>query len=467
MKRIDKEPFESLSEEQLKEMEQFIEEPLTDERMMTIKNRVKREIENENNEKEEKVVPMKKRGNKRYMWVAAASFMLLVGFGMRDEIKIAYQRAFGTEGEQLLKQVDSLDEVAEDQGLRLTAKNSFKDGDTTYVMMTLQDLEGERLAKDTQIDAWEMLNGGNTRVVDYNEKTKTAVLLTSAISWEEHENQGFLLRRFKSHEQESTNQVALDWDKLIQPQPEWEKLKVSDGIGGGYRSEALDAHKLDFDELASQNLKPGVLNQPLDETEQIILENAAYKDGLLHLLVRYPNDFQHDYLDVTLNNEGKAIESIASFNAGRGTHRNETGRTDFIEFVFDVKEDTLKKAQLSVETRSMKDVVEGNWAIRLAEPTALKKQELSDVALTSHTQFTQLSFSGLSLTGMLTSDTTEEIPVELIAVLKDGSKKTLIAEEDQVVLNSEDADQSLMFNYISLEEVQTLYLNGKELPLSN
>ena len=62
MKRIDKEPFESLSEEQLKEMEQFIEEPLTDERLMTIKNRVKREIENENNEnneKEEKVVPMK------------------------------------------------------------------------------------------------------------------------------------------------------------------------------------------------------------------------------------------------------------------------------------------------------------------------------------------------------------------------------------------------------------------------
>lgn len=233
MKRIDKEPFESLSEEQLKEMEQFIEEPLTDERLMTIKNRVKREIENENNEKEEKVVPMKKRGNKRYMWVAAASLMLLVGFGMRDEIKIAYQRAFGTEGEQLLRQADSLDEVAEDQGLRLTAKNSFKDGDTTYVMMTLQDLEGDRLAKDTQIDAWEMLNGGNTRVVDYNEKTKTAVLLTSAISWEKHENQGFLLRRFKSHEQENTNQVALDWDKLIQPQPEWEKLKVSDGIGGG------------------------------------------------------------------------------------------------------------------------------------------------------------------------------------------------------------------------------------------
>ena len=46
------------------------------------------------------------------MWVAATSLMLLVGFGMRDEIKIAYQRAFGTEGEQLLKQADSLDEVA-------------------------------------------------------------------------------------------------------------------------------------------------------------------------------------------------------------------------------------------------------------------------------------------------------------------------------------------------------------------
>lgn len=55
MKHIDKEPFESLSEEQLKEMEQFIEEPLTDERMMTIKNRVKREIENENNEKKRRL----------------------------------------------------------------------------------------------------------------------------------------------------------------------------------------------------------------------------------------------------------------------------------------------------------------------------------------------------------------------------------------------------------------------------
>ncbi len=71
---------------------------------------------------------------------------------MKDNLKEAYYRSFGTESQKLLLNADKLSEVAEDEGLKLTAKSSFKDGDTTYVFMDLQDLTGDRLSQDTIID---------------------------------------------------------------------------------------------------------------------------------------------------------------------------------------------------------------------------------------------------------------------------------------------------------------------------
>lgn len=47
---------------------------------------------------------------------------------MKDNLKEAYYRSFGTESQKLLLNADKLSEVAEDEGLKLTAKSSFKDG---------------------------------------------------------------------------------------------------------------------------------------------------------------------------------------------------------------------------------------------------------------------------------------------------------------------------------------------------
>ncbi len=95
-----------------------------------------------------------------------------------------------------------------------------------------------------------MLNGGNARVVSYDDKSKTASILVSSISWEPHKDQGFELSRLTSGLEEKTERVSPPWQELIQEGTNWIKTPL--------------------------------------------------KDGLLHLLVKYPNDLYHNGLNLTL-----------------------------------------------------------------------------------------------------------------------------------------------------------------------
>lgn len=468
MNKYQKEPFEELSDEQLDELLAQMDQEMPNDSKEKIKQTVFENI----NKETEKIKPLK---SKKKKWAtilgAAAVLSLMVGYTQLDTIKAAYTKAFGTEADKILVDAEKLNYSVEDQGLKLTAKNTFKDGNTTYVLMELKDLTGDRLSEDTLIDDWSMLNGGNARVINYDEKTKTATLLVSSIAWEEHKDTGFMLKRFVSHRKEMKNTVSVDWKKDLATNVKWKKYDGEKGYGGGYDEEALKKVNKTLEELNSEYLPDNGLSIGLIPNEDVFVENMAYKDDLLHVLAKYPNttEFSYLFLELQSKDSKNVIPSVASYSAySNETHNDETGRSDYDEFVFDIKESELKNYELKVEGGKNQTVVSGNWAIKLKEPKEIEKKALKDITLKKENlALSNINISGLSLSFDVKDSSREQmekLTLDVKLVKKDGEIIDLTKDGGgNIYTENGESQVSLMYDYTELSGIDSVIINGQTL----
>lgn len=466
MNKYQKEPFEELTDEQLDELLAQMNQEMPHDSKEKIKQTVFENI----NKETETIKPLKPKKKK---WAAilgaVAVLSLMVGYTQLDTIKAAYTKSFGTEADKILVDAEKLNYSVEDQGLRLTAKNTFKDGDTTYVLMELKDLTGDRLSEDTSIDDWSMLNGGNTQVINYDEKTKTATLLVSSVYWEEHKDTGFMLKRFVSHRKEMKNTVAIDWQKKLVTDVKWKKYDGEKGYGGGYDEDALKKVNKTLEELNSEYLPDNGLSIGLIPNEDVFVENMAYKDGLLHVLAKYPNttEFSYLFLELQSKDSKNVISSVASYSAySNETHNNETGRSDYEEFVFDIKESELQNYDLTVEVGKNQTVVSGNWAIKLKEPKEIEKKALKDITLKKdNIALSNINLSGLSLNFDVkdySAEKMQELTLDVKLVKKDG--KVIDVTKDgsgNIYIENGESQVSLMYDYTQLSDIDSIVINGQ------
>jgi len=469
MKKYEKEVFEFLDDVQLEELLKATNKEITSKNKENIKNKVHQSI-SEESKSVGNIVSIKKKRNWTYVLGTVAALCLMVGFTQRDAIKLAYLKNFGTESEKILLNADKLSQSVENQGLKLTAKSSFKDGDSTYVFMTLQDLTNDRLSKDTQIDRWNMLSGGNTSVIDYDEKTKTATLVTSAISMENNRDYGYELNRLKSHKLDKTYKKDIDWNQLLQKEPTWKKRSLTDGNGGGYKEEELNKLDINFDELSKIFLEPKVLNEPLDTDGNIFIENMAYKDNLLHVLVKHPNDLKSEGLFLSLYSKTNQtlIESVADFQAVTETHNNDTGRSDYQEFVFDIPKEDLKDYSLQSETFGYEDVVDGTWVIQLKEPTELERKKIGPITLQENIKLSDIYLSGISLSFNYDSKDKEDVPLEVKLIQKNGNEKNIKTNNLLLSSKNNEGEQTIkiVYDYVPLDDIDSIIINGNKIDVT-
>ncbi|MGY3703376.1 hypothetical protein BW731_02590 [Vagococcus martis] len=468
MNKYQQEPFEELTDEQLDELLAQMNQEMPNESKEKIKQTVFEDIHKE----AEKIKPLKPKKKK---WAAilgaVAVLSLMVGYTQLDTIKAAYTKAFGTEADKILVEAEKLDYSVEDQGLKLTAKNTFKDGNTTYVLMELQDLTGDRLSEDTSISDWSMLNGGNTQVINYDKKTKTATLLVSSVAWEEHKDTGFILTGFGSHTKEMENIVSIDWKKDLATNVKWKKYDGEKGYGGGYDEDALKKINKTLEELNSEYLPNNHLSIQLIPNEEVFVENIAYKDGLLHVLAKYPNttEFSYLFLELQSKDSKKVIPSVASYSAySNETHNDETGRSDYEEFVFDIKESELQNYDLKVESAKTQTVVSGNWAIKLKEPKEIERKALKDITLKKENlALSNINLSGLSLSFDVkdsSPEKMEELILDVKLVKKDGEIIDLTKDGGGNIYTENGQSQvSLMYDYTELSDIDSVIINGQTL----
>ncbi|MGG5331450.1 hypothetical protein [Enterococcus sp. AZ163] len=448
----EKHPFEYLTDDQLDDFLDYSEVPFTGNNTENIKKQF-------HNKKSLK--PRKRSSSKRIavFAIAAASIMFLTAFTFRDELRLIYQKHFGSEIEVLLANSDRLEQEVEDQGLRLKAISSFKDGNTTYFISQLTDLTGNRLADDTQLESWQMLNGGNSRVVDYDQTTKTATLLTQAVEWDEGIKPGYFLESFTSHREDFQETYSVPWQEIPQSD-NWQKRAATEGFGGGDDPKAMERLSLDFDELAKTYLIPA---ESLVELGKYAAVSAVgFKDGLLHLQTKEINTVgSATFISLKNRTNGKVLSEIASFSVDAGTHNNETGRSDYSEHLFEIDKKDLVDYDLQVEGFESQTHQKGNWAIQLEEPKQLPAKELADQAVTINGQQIRLQNIRLSPISLSFNHVGALNDAAVEIMLKDGTTKEINLEYQQ-----ENDYYEWQFGLIDLDTVKAVKINDQELKLN-
>ncbi|MHC5217468.1 hypothetical protein ACYSNR_12485 [Enterococcus sp. LJL128] len=461
-------PLEYLTEEQLDDFLEYTQ-PFSEENLQAISRRFEEKTGNTSIKK----LSNTKKWQKGLIFAAAALVLLLVGFTQLGTLKRTYYQLFGSDADKLLLNTDKLDASVEDQGLRLTAVSAFKDGGTTYFLSELTDLTGDRLDGETMIDRWQMNGGGNSRVINYDEKTKTATILTTAIATFDGSasTPGFLLESILSGRWEKQTMSPVKLSDHINQQAAWIDISKQDGQGGGSDPVLMEKYNLTWDELNKVGLKPLEMNVVLDEEQEVVLTNAAYKDDFLHVQIKYPNHIKREYAFIVLINRktGEEKHSMASFQVDEGTHNNQTGRTDYEELIFDISAEQLSEYDVRIDGMGHEIQQSGEWAIKLAEPQALPTTDLQDADVVvdgKKIKLKNIKLSPLSLSFECTVDMSESYDSDwqINIQMKDGTTLDYL-KDGMMTSGSEGKKTSIQVSgsYLELENIEKVSINGTEL----
>ncbi|MHC5229088.1 hypothetical protein ACYSNW_12465 [Enterococcus sp. LJL99] len=456
-------PIEHLSDEQLDDLLKY-SQPFTEENLKNIQARF---TEQTSTHKTGRKKP-KKIGKKLIILAASATLLVTVGFSQKDNLKKAYYQLFGTHAEKVLMNSDKLTESVEDQGLRLKALATFKDGDTTYFLSELTDLTENRLASGTIIDNWQMNGGGNSHVMSYDEKTKTATILTTAIAPLENEKvtPGYLLKSFFTGKKDEEEVKIFDFVSTLNEKATWLDLSKQEASGGGADEEQLKKYGLKWEELNQTGLKPLEINHVLSEKQQVILSNSTYKDDFLHLQIKSPNTIERFFTFVTLidTKTEEEIQPMASFSVDEGTHSNETGRSDYDEMIFDISKEKLGDYKLKIVSREYETIQNGFWAIKLKEPQPLPTLKFEDQEIVSGDETLKLNdvrLSPLSLSFTYKGKTQTKEALSIKVKMKNG--ETIDYGQHLSLENNESISENkvqITNDYLDIEKVAELEING-------
>lgn len=426
-------------------------------------------------DKRKKIVNKKKRRIGIIISLAAMLFLIcLVGFTNRNRLAPIFRQVFGLQGNQLVERINTtnLTDIDEDQGIKMKALSTFQDGGTTYFIYTLTDTTGNRLDKNMLIDRWTMLNGGNTSVIDYDPQTKTATLLVQAVSMEgEKGEEGYRLERLLSkYYEETVTLPELDLAGIIPKKAEWFGDEERTGGGGGYDEKSMEKFGLDFDKI-NEFLVPMQVNQTLISNPNITLSSIGYKEGLLHIQIKIPNqiNFEAAFLSLVHRKTGKKVPFVYDIQVDNGTHNNDTGRSDFTEAVFDIAEDELKNYELEINYFGYNEKIEGDWEIVLKQPERLPERSLPDMDVKMKNKMVELKnlkLSPLSVSYFVAHSVTKKEldTVEVVVLLKDGKKIKM--DERSIEQTSKGWNVRCSGGYLDEKQVQAVEINGQQIDIS-
>lgn len=461
MKKNKELPLEHLTDEQLDDFLQY-SQPFTEENLKQIQIRFDQLKDAE---------PILSKPKKRKRWVVtlalAASVILLTAFTQISELKQLYYQIFGAGSEEIIDNSQQLSASIEDQGLRLKAVNSFKDGDTTYFLAELTDLTEDRLDEETFLNDWSMNGGGNAQIIDYDAKTKTATILVQAIASMDGENNNcFSLKSFKSGAIETEETLGFDLTPYLKTKATWVKENHENGFGGGYAEDLEEKYHMTLEELGENSLKAEEKTAQISQKQEISLSNVGYRDNLLHVQIKIPNTVKREYTFLSLVNKKnhKKVDSIASFQVDQGTHSNETYRTDYDEYVFDIPKEKLANYDLFVESRDYKTYQTGDWRIQMEEPQALPTKSFAAAEVTVENKkisLTDIVFSPISLSFETKQATDGDFKVAL--QLKDGTMIDYSKDASVTVASEKTTKVQITGDYLKLDQVEKILINDVEL----
>ncbi len=239
-----------------------------------------------------------------------------------------------------------------DQGIEVQVVSAYIHDASASVMITVRDLESDRLDRSLDLyDSYEINTGfdsvGYCKQIDYDETTNTATFLITIESMDEAdviagEKVTFSLTTLLAGKSELFDlPVAIDWD-AIDSSPDVESADPYEGNVLAIGETMLSA------------------------SDGFDVTGLGYVDGTLHVQLYTPG--RHLYDDHAFlrlkNGNGETIEADMIYRGGYTANNPNSGfRADHVEYAFDVPQEELSKYSLFGDFIHAEKRVDGNWSV--------------------------------------------------------------------------------------------------------
>lgn len=395
---------ENLSDDALRDIASY-EHPFDDDRTERIKARFAQKIAAASAEQrgatvprcvdEEKQAPEAphRRTGRFVALFAAAALIVLAGFTYADRIQELFVSYFGG-GAEVAKQAQVIGSSTTDQGIKLDVAAAINDGETTYLVVDLQDTTGDRLSDNLHFGKMSLNDGSHgygEETLSYDPETKTATLMMQGSGLASGETAILSISNIYANRAEHS-MVAEDLDLagLLGQGGTFEDIDwmSEGGLSGGSSTDFVaEGHRI---EDVDRVLVRDEMHVAIPGLDTGYLSNICYQDGLLHVQMNPTDEVSggpeamqsFNLIDMRT---GEKIDIY--YEVGYGTYEcPKDGMTylacDYREAVFRIDEADLPYYRLHVYGFSHDTLIEGNWEVAFTVPERIDVLEIeTSVAL--------------------------------------------------------------------------------------
>lgn len=256
--------------------------------------------------------------------------------------------------------------ACEDNGIRMEVLGANIEGDTADILITVQDLTGDRL--DASVDLFDSYSinrpfscSAGCYQSDYDEETRTATFVIHLTQLDGQKIDGdkltFSVGRMLTGKKETSGVIGGIDLSMIDDQPQMQTVKLRGWGGGDAFCEAMEASQ-GTGVAAIQSEE--ILAQP---TEGVAITAMGVVDGKVHVQSRYARIHEtdnHGFVYFLNEETGETLNPIGSFSFfGEDGWRGDGWDED----IFDCTPEELADYVLYGEFVTCDTLIEGEWEV--------------------------------------------------------------------------------------------------------
>ena len=319
----------------------------------------------ENNRKR---VQIHKGGFRRFVAVAACLCICFCGVfsGMvYADNDFAYDTMYRI-SPAIAQKLKPVHESCIDQGIKLEVESAVVEGNGAKMLVSLKDIEGNRIDATADLfDSYDIHSpydqACGCEFHGYDEETGKATFFLDISNMKNEPVAGDKITFSVSKILTQKKQVNHTLDMVdLEKAREVTDVYKPEIWGGGFSDEWLEQYNLqEFGPYDIPVLYPDEANA-VEVTPGAYYTGCGFIDGNLHIQMRYTdvlNTDNHGFITLRTK-EGDVIQEAASPNFSADNEKD-----GYVEYIFDVNPDEVKKYEVYGEFETSNGAIEGDWEI--------------------------------------------------------------------------------------------------------
>ncbi len=239
-----------------------------------------------------------------------------------------------------------------DQNIEIKVESAYINGANAEVLVSVRDLEGNRLDDSIDFyDSYDLRTGfdsvGTCNQIGYDASTRTVTLLIETSS-------------MNPNDTITGKKITISFQTIMSGK----EKTLAFPIPMDWSTVSNDVKTEQSNQDGETVLVPG--EKLFEIMDGFTFTGVGYIEEQLHIQLYTPNrHIFDDHASLYLKNaDGTRVNCNPIYRGGYNTGDSEIERSaDYVEYVFDVPQDSLSKYQLFGDFYSAKTRVDGNWSI--------------------------------------------------------------------------------------------------------